>query len=128
MSSFVPVTNNSLNTSLLGTGTLTNFEAISERPIHGVARQHEHIISIIVLSAILFVLIVSLFDVIKVMVTNYYAKIALQNTISHNNQDDIDRTIEANEERLQATFMFFLICLIITLIFVPIIYLSLQNI
>jgi|SRR6516164_2747274 hypothetical protein len=129
MSSFTPINNNtSLNDSLLGSGTLTNFEILNERPIHlSPTKQHNHLISIIILSAILFVTIVALYDVIRVLITNYYASIALLDPKSHNTLKDIDKTIVANNDRLQATFIFALICLIIALIFIPIIYVTIMS-
>jgi ABC-type Fe3+ transport system permease subunit len=120
----MPTTPNNLNTtSLLGTGTLTNFEIIEERPIHASPATHnKHLITIIVLSAILFITIVAFYDIIKVMVNNYWANIALNDINSNNTPEEIQRSLVANADRLQATFIFALICLIIAFIFVPLLY------
>ena len=65
---------------------------------------------------------VSIYDVLRNMINNYYAKKALENPKAKNTKQDIISTEIANKEGLTASIIFSLICIIIAVIFVRIMY------
>lgn len=74
---------------------------------------------IIIISAIIFVTIISLFDVIRGYITNYYANQALIDPISQNTPIDITRTNLANQENQTANITFFIVCIVISIFIIP---------
>lgn len=72
--------------------------------------------SIIILSivgAILFILVVSLFDIVRNWINNYYAEKALRDSASNVSTDDINSTIIANYQSLIASIVFAIFCVIV---------------
>lgn len=74
------------------------------------------IILTIIISAIIFVTIVSIFDVFRNAINNYYAKKALLDPKSGNTQQEIDSTLIANHEGLISSIIFAVLCVIISII------------
>jgi len=74
-------------------------------------------VTIIFLSAFLFVAIISIYDVFRKIINNHYAYIALTDSNSHNTPDQISRNLIANENELKANAIFSLFTIIIGIIF-----------
>src|SRR5581483_762719 len=105
------------SSSLLGTADPVKFtdplrdEAqIMDRPIHGPAPLRHHTIMytiiIIVISALIFITIVAIFDVIRNYIINYYARLALTDPNSHNTEEDIVRTLIINRDSFISSGVF----------------------
>lgn len=131
--SFVPISQSDINASLFGVGAQTRVldESLYGKRIHG-PRQDEgkslHLFFVIIVSAIIFVTTVALYDVIKAALNNHYSNIALTDPNSHNSQEDIDRTNIADYYSLQATIIFAVICIVIAIISIPAIFYILDHI
>lgn len=67
-------------------------------------------IIVIIISAIIFVTVISLYDILRNGLNNYYANIALHDPNSHNTPEDIERTEIANQNQLWSSIIFSLIC------------------
>lgn len=121
--SFLPLNFQNLQPSLLGIGDpkLIDFDKadLSGKNIHG-PKQHHATIIIIIISAIIFVTAVAIYDTIKSMINSHFTKLALINPDSHNTKKDIQRTLIANRESLTANCVFCIVCIILALVFVPI--------
>lgn len=113
--------------SLLGTGDLAKFVDVGEREdtLYGKRiRTSERIgknkntVIIITISAIIFVTVVSIYDVIRNAINNYYATIALNDPNANNSQDDINSTIIGNRQGLIASFVFAIFCILVATILV----------
>jgi hypothetical protein len=114
--SFQPLKEGSLSTSLFGFSDVSKFSDISreenlfDKRIHGLQEKQSKIsytLIIIIVSAIIFVTIVSIYEVIRTVIKNYYAKIALTDPMSNNKQ-----TIVSNYDALKANFYFSLFCVV----------------
>ena len=82
-------------------------------------------IILIIISAIIFVTAVSIYDVFRSKINNYYAKINLEDPRSYNNREDIARTELANDRNLLSNIAFAIFAIIIAIILIPIlIYMS----
>ena len=136
MTLFQPSVN--LRTSLLGVADPTKFvdpirtesqvyESGLSEGLEGRVRlgkkQHpiKYTIIIILVSAVIFVTAVALYDVIRHIINNYYAKQVL---IDLGEEDEetvrgIDRTLAANRGTLIASGIFALFCVVIAIILVP---------
>lgn len=133
--SFSPLGSGYLNNSLLGVADPVKFtdplrpentellaRHVHDRTDTGSKQEMiKYTILIIVISAIIFVTVVASYDVIKTIIANYYARAALINPKSHNKQNDINRTIIANQNSLISASVFALICIASTIIATPII-------
>lgn len=128
MSSFVPLNSTGLSSSLFGVGDPVKFtdnvnERLEERGIHGRASQDKHqsdtaMILLIVISAVIFVTAVSIYDIIKVIIINIYAEQSLRDQNGKN--EDIERTLISNRANLASTIAFGIVCIAIALIALPI--------
>lgn len=120
------------NTSLLGTAEASKFtdplrvdveKPLFERQIHGPGQTGEsrttirYTVLIIVISALLFVTIVATYDVVRLSITNYYARTFLT-----------DQTIIDNSKTALISSGFFAVfCWVSILIFVPILTFWLRH-
>lgn len=108
--------------SLLGVGTTNKVldidredrEDLYEKRVHG--SKDNNTIVIIIISAILFVTIIAIYDVLRNVINNHYAKIALTDPKAENTQQDINSTLVANTQGLIASIVFAIICIIIAVI------------
>jgi len=75
-----------------------------------------------IINAIIFVTVIATYDVIRNLVNNYYAKIALHYNEDKDDisQEQINRSIIANRETLISSGVFALICIILFVILIPI--------
>ena len=131
MTSFAPL-NGNLSSSLLGVGAVDPVFRSIPRPSEYLweRRVHEggmpgvsglaHALILIMISAIIFVTIIAMYDVAKVALSNAFAKEALKDPKSHNKRISIERTVVANAGALNASFTFAASCLVSTIIFIPI--------
>ncbi len=106
-------------------GTTENSE-----PKHVVDKNNGNYINLflkIVISAIIFLTIIAIYNVINTAIDNYYSNIALNDPNSNNTQEEIDRTNIANYYGLISTIVYALVCLIISIILVPILFIIMQN-
>jgi len=137
--SFLPLNINQLQTSLIGIGkplkimkfrksNIIDFKKdnLFEKRIDPPTEQYETII-LIIISAIIFVTFVAIYDFIKGLINNYYSKKSLNDPNSYNTSEDIQRTIIANEHSLMSNFIFVLVCIIIAVILVPILESKISN-
>jgi ABC-type Fe3+ transport system permease subunit len=81
----------------------------------------KYTIVIVILSAIIFVTVIAIYDVLRNAINNYYANIALNDTNSHNTPEDIQRTTIANENALWSSMIFATVCIITAIILILII-------
>jgi len=70
----------------------------------------------IFVSAVIFVTMVAIFEVLKNAINNYYAEIALNDPDVNNTPEDILTTTTANRYGLISSFVFAVICVIIAII------------
>jgi len=124
--SFLPISTKNLQESLLGIGDPTKLlesrrDDLMSRHIHG-PRESSGAILLVVISAIIFITTVAVFDIIKGSINNYYSKISLTDPNSNNTNKDIQRTLIANRGSLASNFIFAMICIIIAIVIIPILY------
>lgn len=102
-----------------------NLEYLSEKHIHGPSKEETtnatniYTIILVIISAIIFVTVVSIYDIIRALITNYYAKKTLEDPVSNNTTEDIERTLLANNNAFYASFVFAGICVLTAVIFIP---------
>jgi len=138
MTAFVPLEHTGLTTSLLGTGDPVKYlpEARSEEPrniyrrIHGSERKitpNSYTIILIVISALIFITVVAVFDVVRNAINNYYAKKALKDPRSNNTKRDIERAVIANKNNFYSSVTFAFITLFISIILIPLLFKLFKN-
>ena len=115
--SYLPVSYG-FNQSLLGVGSTPNTFNLTLKDSDSYTRLHggsnKNTIVVIVVSALLFITIISIFDILRNVLHNKYAKIALnQSKIS---KKDKNNTLIANYQGLIASVNFSVICIIVTVI------------
>jgi ABC-type Fe3+ transport system permease subunit len=126
--SFTPLTGG-FSSSLSGAVEPTKFlltgdearDDLYSRRIHPPEEKAESIrytVLIVIISAILFVTVVALYDVLRNIAVNYFADRALTDPRSGNTQQDIERTNIANENTLLASIVFALICVVTAACFI----------
>ncbi len=97
--------------------------AYYSRHIHGPTESNnKRTILIVIISAIIFVTMISIYDIFRNIITNYYAREALENPNSHNSEEDIERALIANKENLNASIVFSIFCIVMAIILIVIIY------
>lgn len=102
--------------SLFGINTDQFIKANDDLPdIHGPSEKIKTLYTIFV-SALIFITAISIFEVIKTIVNNYYAKLALNDSRVHNEQEEIDAITIANQDKLKANLVFAGFCIIIVAI------------
>ena len=84
-------------------------------------------ISLIIISAFIFVAIVSIYDVFRNIINNHYADLALTDPRANNTQEDIIRTEIANQEALFSRIFFAVFAVITALVFIGFIIFLLLN-
>jgi len=116
------------NQSLLGTAEISKFS--ETRPDYdeyyrkGLGKRREtghninRTVSIIIITAIIFVIIISYFDVIRNIINSYYISKALRHPNSNNTPEDIIRTEIADQNAIVASIIFAIISTIIGLIII----------
>lgn len=82
---------------------------------------------IILISAIIFVTVISIYEIIRTTLNYYFSASALHDENSHNAQDDIERTMIADYNQLLSTIAFAGICIIIAIILLPLIFYILRD-
>ena len=127
--SFRPL-NEGSSTALLGTADPSKFldtyrddidKSYYERRLHGSEEKQNNIkytLIIIVISAIIFVTVIAIYDIFRSLITNYFAQIALVDPNSHNSEEDIENTIIANDQSFWATFVFAIFCIVVAIILI----------
>ena len=130
--SFVPLSETNIATSLFGVGAQPRIidESLYEKRIHGPSERQGgniHLLLVIIISAIIFVTVVSIYDVIRSALNSYYSNKALTDPNSHNSQEDINRTNIADFNSLMSTIVFASICIVIAIIFIPVIFYLLKT-
>lgn len=78
----------------------------------------KYTIVIVMISALIFVTVIAIYDVIRNAINNYYANIALLDPNSHNDPDDIERTQIANNNELWSSMVFAAVCLVSAIILI----------
>jgi len=78
----------------------------------------KYTILIVIISAIIFVTVIAIYDVIRSIIDNHYAHLALIDKNSHNTPEDIERTQIANENALWAHIVFASICIVSAIILI----------
>jgi len=126
--SFTPLSGQ-LSTALVGSIEPSKFidvressRELSERRIHGKSNDKsdslKYNIIIVIISAIIFVTVIALYDIVRTGLNVYYSNLALNDPNSHNIQEDIDRTTIANFNALMSSITFAAICLFIGIILI----------
>jgi len=127
---FQPLKEGSLSSALFGTADPSKFVDVArkdvdknyyEKKIHATQDKGTHIqytIIIIIISAIIFVTVISIYDIFRSLITNFFAKEALTNPKSQNTQIEIERTLISNQDALYANIWFALFCLLSAIILI----------
>lgn len=126
---------NGFNQSLLGTAVPIRFadtfrldlredygKPLEQRRIHGPKSDKNTIlytIIIIIISAIIFVTVVALYDVINSIITSYFSNKAYNNPKSNISRQDIIQNNINNNEYKRSSSVFALLCLISAIILIP---------
>lgn len=128
---FQPLKSGTVNSALFGAIEPSKFinidkydKTLYDEHVHPIEEKKSGVrytIIIIIISAIIFVTIISIYDVFRSLIKNYYAKMALNNPQSDNNIEDINRTIIANRDELIAYTTFSILCIITSIIIIYII-------
>ena len=87
----------------------------------------KHTVVIIIISAIIFIAVVAIYEVFRNIINRHYSRQALYDPEAKNNLDDINRTIIVNNNSLQATLVFAFFCLLTAIIFLPILISIISN-
>jgi len=135
--SFVPL-KGGFSSSLLGAGTTPSLMEIAERRpredvktleerIHAPSERkekhhHRNTIIIVIISAIIFVTVVSMYDVVRVYFNAKYADKALNDPNAHNDPDQVSSTTIANYYSFISSVGFSLFCLASAVILISILY------
>ena len=133
--SFTPA-QNGFNTSLLGAEDWYRFKNIPVRnptlyrkqingpddddgnPTNNPTTSNRTAIIFIIISAIIFIAIVAVYDVIRNIINNYYAERALRDPKSTNTLQEIDNTLIGNYQGLIASIIFAVFSIIVAVILV----------
>lgn len=122
--SFRPLQEGSISSALLGAADPAKFvdvaredidKSLFDREIHSPEEKQSNIrytLIIIVISAIIFVTVISIYDVFRSIITNYFARQALTDPSSHNKKEEIESTIVANQDALRSNIVFSIFCII----------------
>uniref|UniRef100_A0A6C0LSF5 Uncharacterized protein n=1 Tax=viral metagenome TaxID=1070528 RepID=A0A6C0LSF5_9ZZZZ len=123
---FEPLKPGSLSSALLGFGEPIELpsspkenDSIYSKGIHkgrALDISIKYDLMMIIISAIIFVTIISMYDVIRNIIGSYFAKKALFNPIVAHNINDINSTLIANRKTLMSSIIFASMCVIISLI------------
>lgn len=129
--SFRPLSGN-LSSSLLGVADPAKFTDPLRSDVRGAVRVPKrfpdvsntsetikYTVIIIIVSAIIFVTAIAVYDVIKTALSNTFAKQALTNPKSHNKPRDIRRTEIANKAALGSSAAFAAVSVVSAIVFVP---------
>lgn len=111
-----------IDTSLLDKDSTAD-KSLTDRRIHAGRDKTQTIrytLIIIVISAIIFVTVIAIYDVLRIVITNFYAKAALTDPKAQVTPTDLTRTLIANYESFLATLVFALIAIFLALILIPI--------
>ena len=84
-------------------------------------------IVIVIISAIIFVAMISIYDIFRNSINNVYARKALINPDSGNRPQDISATLIANRNALISSGIFCLICIMIAIVSIPLLYLIIRS-
>jgi hypothetical protein len=127
--SFLPLTGSTVNSATIGVGAqpkileekLIERDRLYERRLHEPEERdnNKHLIVIIIISAIIFVTVIAVYDVIKGALNNYFSNLALIDPNSKNTEEDINRTNIADYYALMATIIFTIVAIIFAIIAIP---------
>jgi hypothetical protein len=117
--------------ALLGASQGVQFDddSLFDRRISGprqTVRSTKGTLIIVIISAIIFVTIVAIYDVIRNSINNYYAKIALTNTQAQNTTQYINSNLIANTQALISSIVFAIVCIITAIIFIPVLVIGIK--
>lgn len=83
-------------------------------------RTLKYSILIVIISAIIFVTIISIYDVLRLVLNNYFAKKALDDPNSNNDPKDVERTLIANRNQLYSNLTFSGLCIGLSVVVISI--------
>lgn len=98
---------------------ISPLERLYERRIHETKnnpKSIEYTIYIIIISAFIFISIIAIFDVIRNVISNYYAEKTLNDPKINNTKEDIERAEIANQNALWSSIVFAAIAFVIGVI------------
>lgn len=127
MSSFTPL-QGGFEQSLVGAAVPGKFVNVTKQNARMAPRRRDtgdgsSNIILVIITAILFVMIISIYDVIRNIINNYYADRALRDPVAANDPQDIESTLIGNREGLTASIVFAVFCVITG---IPLIYILLK--
>lgn len=103
---------------------------LTERHIHGPRHNIQtikHQIIIILISAMIFVSAVAVYDVIRNSINYFYADFSLHNNGNTNTEQDINNFLLASRDTIISSALFALFCIITSLIFIPLLILLIRR-
>jgi hypothetical protein len=111
------------NTALIGIADPNKFidvfgddvdTGLYAKRIHGLHKNSstKHTIIIIFISAIIFVTVISMYDVARNIINYYYAKKVLTDKTIHNDPKNILNTLTVNKNKLNSSVIFSLFCIL----------------
>jgi hypothetical protein len=112
-------------TKLFNMDLIKGRDTLYEQSIHGPAKEKEiraHTLIIIIISAVIFVTVIAIYDVVRSSITAYYANLTLKDPDSNNSKQDIIKTHIANNNSLKATIWFASFAGASALVSIPLLY------
>ncbi len=106
------------NTKLFDFDTMVKTDELADREVHFESK-NKHTIIIVIISAIIFMTIISIYDFIRNCVTVYYADIGVKHFKNNISQENIDQTLYANRTKLKVSLSYLIICTVLSLIIIP---------
>jgi len=92
---------------------------------------HHSLVSIVIvifITVIIFVAIISIYDVFRSHIINFHARQALLDPKSKNTKDDIEKTLIANQSIHEANISFSILAIIFAIILLPILFIMYNKI
>jgi len=101
-----------------------------ERHIHGPREKGSNIkyqLIIILISAMIFVTAVAIYDIIRNTINYFYSDYSLRQNNGNNTEEEITIFLLANRNTIISSSIFALFCIITSLIFIPLLILLIRN-
>ena len=118
-------TNLGINQSLLGIDIVTRDPVTYEERVsdlkHSVSRITINTVLTVIVSALVLVAVLSIYDVIKAWLNRHYIEIALDNPKANYSKEEIERTLIENTENLRSVSIFALITVISAIVIIGLI-------
>jgi hypothetical protein len=100
-------------------GIKDNYDKTNMKPFY----PNIKVILSVIITAVIFVTILSIYDVLRTFLNNYYLKQSLLNSdVPNKNMDEINSFLITSNNTLMSVSIFCAICILIALIVIPVIF------